>query len=80
MAIPARGLPVQLERPGTEPVGLGRFGAYGGRFTVRSIKVVMDGALGSKGAALLEPYADHDTSGFLTHTKEEVAPMLEGTL
>ena len=32
---------------------------YGdGRLTVRCVKVVADGALGSRGAALLEPYAD----------------------
>ncbi|HET9315763.1 MAG TPA: amidohydrolase, partial [Vicinamibacteria bacterium] len=39
---------------GLQPeVGLGD-----GRLTVRSIKVVADGALGSRGAWLLEPYAD----------------------
>jgi predicted amidohydrolase YtcJ len=31
---------------------------FDGRYTVRTIKVVMDGALGSRGAALLEPYSD----------------------
>src|SRR5262249_14827194 len=50
--------------------------AFDGRFTVRSIKVVLDGALGSQGAALLEPYADRDTSGFLTQKEEVVLPML----
>jgi predicted amidohydrolase YtcJ len=29
-----------------------------GRFTVRAVKLYADGALGSRGAALLEPYAD----------------------
>jgi predicted amidohydrolase YtcJ len=48
----------------------------GGRLTLRTIKVVMDGALGSRGAALLEPYADApDTSGFLTAKPEELLPM-----
>lgn len=46
------------------------------RLTLRTIKVVLDGALGSKGAALLEPYADHHTSGFLTQKPEEVQAML----
>jgi predicted amidohydrolase YtcJ len=50
-------------------------GAFDGRFTVRTIKVTFDGALGSKGAALLEPYNDHDTSGFLTYKEEELMPM-----
>ena len=52
-------------------------GAYGNRFTLRTIKVVSDGALGSRGAALLEPYSDApDTSGFLTVKAEELRPML----
>jgi predicted amidohydrolase YtcJ len=32
----------------------------------------MDGALGSKGAALLEKYADHDSLGFFTNKPEDV--------
>jgi predicted amidohydrolase YtcJ len=52
-------------------------GAFDNRFNVRSIKVVSDGALGSRGAALLQPYADAaDTSGFLTVKQEELEPML----
>jgi Predicted metal-dependent hydrolase with the TIM-barrel fold len=42
-------------------------GEANGRFTMRTIKAYMDGALGSRGAALLAPYADADTTGlFLT--------------
>ena len=33
-------------------------GLYDGRIWIRSIKISVDGALGSRGAALLEPYAD----------------------
>ncbi|HSE17486.1 MAG TPA: amidohydrolase [Pyrinomonadaceae bacterium] len=56
-------------------------GEFGNRLTVRSIKVVSDGALGSRGAALLEPYSDaHDTSGFLTVKAEELRPMLVDAL
>jgi predicted amidohydrolase YtcJ len=52
-------------------------GAFGNRLNVRSIKVVSDGALGSRGAALLGPYSDApDTSGFLTVKAEELRPML----
>lgn len=52
-------------------------GAFNNRFTLRTIKVVSDGALGSRGAALLAPYADKpETSGFLTVKQEEFAPML----
>ncbi|HKQ99438.1 MAG TPA: amidohydrolase [Pyrinomonadaceae bacterium] len=56
-------------------------GAYDNRFTLRTIKVVSDGALGSRGAALLEPYADKpETSGFLTVKEEELQPMLAEAL
>jgi len=52
-------------------------GAFENRFTLRTIKVISDGALGSRGAALLEPYSDKpDTSGFLTVKAEELRPML----
>jgi predicted amidohydrolase YtcJ len=52
-------------------------GAFQNRFNVRTIKVISDGALGSRGAALLEPYSDApDTSGFLTVKAEELRPML----
>jgi hypothetical protein len=56
-------------------------GAFANHLTVRTIKVVSDGALGSRGAALLEPYADaRDTSGFLTVKEEELLPMLKEAL
>lgn len=50
-------------------------------FTQRTIKVVFDGALGSRGAALLKPYSDApDTSGYLTEKPEELRPMFEEAL
>lgn len=55
-------------------------GAFDGRWTNRTIKVPFDGALGSKGAALLEPYADHDSSGFLRVPEEKLYPMLVAAL
>jgi predicted amidohydrolase YtcJ len=55
-------------------------GLYDGRLTVRTIKVSIDGALGSKGAALLEKYSDHDTAGFLTQKEDQVLPMLKEAL
>ena len=52
-------------------------GDFQNRLTVRTIKVVSDGALGSRGAALLGPYSDApDTSGFLTVKAEDLRPML----
>jgi predicted amidohydrolase YtcJ len=50
-------------------------GANDNHLTVRTIKVSLDGALGSKGAALLEPYADHDTTGLLMYKEEDLMPM-----
>jgi len=55
-------------------------GAYDGRFTLRGIKVSFDGAIGSKGAALLAPYADHHTSGFLKWKEADLLPMFEEAL
>jgi predicted amidohydrolase YtcJ len=41
--------------------------------SVRAIKIGADGALGSRGAALLEPYADEPSvSGFMTTSPEEI--------
>lgn len=54
---------------------------YEHRFTQRTIKVVFDGALGSRGAALLEPYSDApETSGYLTQKEAELQPIFEEAL
>ncbi|MDQ2856664.1 MAG: amidohydrolase [Acidobacteriota bacterium] len=60
-----------LSGPGKEAQRLLRegpiIGAYGNHLTVRTIKLYADGSLGSRSAALLEPYSDApETSGFLT--------------
>jgi predicted amidohydrolase YtcJ len=44
---------------------------YGGRLTVRSVKLYADGALGSRGAALLAPYNDDPGNTGLLVRKEE---------
>ena len=55
--------------------------AYDHHFTQRTIKVIFDGALGSRGAALLKPYSDApDTSGFLTEKESDLKPMFEEAL
>ncbi|MEW6131149.1 MAG: amidohydrolase [Acidobacteriota bacterium] len=51
-------------------------GEFKNHFTLRAIKVVMDGALGSKGAWLLENYSDYNTAGFPTVKEDELYPML----
>ena len=45
-------------------------GAYDGRFSVRAIKMYADGALGSRGAALLAPYADDPANEGLVLTSQ----------
>src|SRR5437764_1334102 len=65
--------------------------AFGGRLNVRAIKVVSDGALGSRGAALLAPYNDmpdvkgpdgrmQRNAGFLRVKEEDLLPMLKEAL
>ncbi|KAH7924458.1 hypothetical protein BV22DRAFT_1013302 [Leucogyrophana mollusca] len=50
----------------------------GGRLTIRSIKLVADGALGSFGAAMLEPYSDNpSTSGILRFVPEELSKLVK---
>ena len=56
-------------------------GANENHFTQRAIKVVFDGALGSRGAALLKPYSDKpETSGYLTQKEPELRPMFAEAL
>ncbi len=74
-----------LSAPGPEAQRLFKegpiIGAYGHRLTVRSLKLYADGSLGSRSAALLEPYSDKpDTSGFLTIKEEDLQPVLQQAL
>ena len=51
------------------------------RLVVRSIKLYIDGALGSRGAALLAPYSDAPaSSGLLVNREEELYPLLTSAL
>jgi predicted amidohydrolase YtcJ len=45
--------------------------AYGGRLTVRAVKMYADGALGSRGAAMLAPYSDDPSNTGLLVSKPE---------
>jgi hypothetical protein len=52
-----------------------------GRIITRAIKYYADGALGSRGAALFEPYADRpETSGLMQITGDEIIPLYEAAL
>lgn len=51
---------------------------HGGRLWTRAVKLYSDGALGSRGAALLAPYSDERTnSGLLVSQPEHIARMAE---
>ncbi|HWQ86626.1 amidohydrolase [Brevundimonas sp.] len=52
-----------------------------GRIITRAIKYYADGALGSRGAALFEPYADRpDTTGLMQITEAEIVPLYQAAL
>jgi predicted amidohydrolase YtcJ len=51
------------------------------RLVVRSIKLYIDGALGSRGAALLAPYSDSPaSSGLLINSEDDLYRLLVGAL
>jgi predicted amidohydrolase YtcJ len=63
----AAGLPT-MRALGRPEIGLG-----GGMLTIRAVKLYADGALGSRGAALLEPYSDDPgNSGLLVTPPSEI--------
>ena len=70
-----------LNAPGPEADQLLRSGPTTechGQLPVRGLKFYIDGALGSRGAALLAPYSDApDSTGLLVHTKAELVPLFE---
>ena len=52
-----------------------------GRIITRAIKYYADGALGSRGAALFEPYSDRpDTTGLIQITEQEIVPLYQAAL
>lgn len=54
---------------------------FNDHFQVRSVKLVMDGALGSRGAALLQPYSDDPTNiGLITMDTVAAKEMLRRAL
>ena len=56
-------------------------GGYDNTLWVRSVKLYMDGALGSRGAALLDPYTDNaTTNGLLVSRPEHIEAVAERAL
>jgi hypothetical protein len=54
-----------------------QIGLFDHHLTVRGIKISIDGALGSRGAALLENYSDDDTRGLFLFRDEDVYPAIK---
>ena len=53
----------------------------GDRYVLAGVKVYVDGALGSRGAALIEPYSDRpDHRGALMHEPAQFVELVEGVL
>jgi predicted amidohydrolase YtcJ len=63
----AQGQGVLKDGPSQDPTGLVR---------IRGVKMYMDGALGSRGAALLAPYADAEGTGLLVTPRETIDAVL----
>ena len=52
-----------------------------GRIITRAVKYYADGALGSRGAALFQPYSDApETTGLMQVTTDEIVPLYEQAL
>ncbi len=70
---------VMIRGASPEALAKGRLIDYGNkRLTVRAIKISIDGALGSRGAWMLQPYSDKpDSSGLNTAEVDEVRAMAQ---
>ena len=75
---------VRMGDPAALAAGLDRARVVGyanDRLTVRAIKVQIDGALGSRGAWLLEPYTDKpDSSGLNTTSIDSIKAMAQAAI
>jgi hypothetical protein len=70
-----------IDRAGYAAIAGGPKTAADGRVVTRGIKLYVDGALGSRGAALSRPYADApETSGLLLMTEAQALPFFEQAL
>ncbi len=70
-----------IERSGAEALMVqGPLQSANGLIRTRAVKLYMDGALGSRGAALLEPYADADGTGLLMMKEAETLAFLKQAL
>jgi len=73
---------VMIRGGNAQSLAAGRVVGYGGdRLTVRAIKITADGALGSRGAWLLNPYSDKtDSTGLATTPIDRIAEQAQVAL
>ncbi|MFN0025301.1 MAG: amidohydrolase [Parvularculaceae bacterium] len=70
-----------IDRAGYAAISAGAKEGADGRVVTRAIKLYVDGALGSRGAALAAPYDDApDTSGLLLISEAEALPFFQQAL
>lgn len=80
-ALPIRTDNFMQPEDSAEVLRRGPFQDASGRVRVRGVKLYMDGALGSRGAALLKPYSDRpDISGLLLSDHDKTVPILKAAL
>jgi hypothetical protein len=52
-------------------------GLFDHKLSIAGIKITQDGALGSRGAALVAPYSDAETKGLLIYKDEQIYPYIK---
>jgi tryptophan synthase beta chain len=77
MTAPVRGEPVRLAPPGPEPVGLGRFGEFGGRFVPETLIAALDQLEREFRAAWASKEFRTELSGLLSSYAGRPTPITE---
>src|SRR5919109_1954304 len=77
MTTPVRGQVAHLEPPGSEPVGLGRFGEFGGRFVPETLVPALEELEGEFRAAWADDEFRAEFARLLTHYAGRPTPVTE---
>jgi len=77
----AGALPIRIDNyvdaeAGAQVLKSGPYDDASGRVRVRGVKLYIDGALGSRGAALLQPYSDAKSSGLILMQQKDLLSYL----
>jgi tryptophan synthase beta chain len=77
MTAPVRGEPVRLDPPGPEPVGLGRYGEYGGRFVPETLVPALEDLERDFRTAWADDGFRAEYAGLLTNYAGRPTPVTE---